>query len=257
MKNEAFRIEMIDGVARCTMDGPMMNAMGDKLLFPLMKGLRSVLDNDEARVIVIRGEGGNFSVGADLTVMGDKMDPVLMRDNMQIMGHLIRELHEGPKPVIAEVDGWAVGGGFGLAMSSDITYATERARFYLSFIKLSIVPDFGSAYFLAHRVGMALAKELALTGRIVESEEALRIGLINRIVPHEEIADEVMKLAGKMAGRSPHILALTKRMLNTAYTVDLQTLIDFEAHVQALAVLAPEHREDVKKFFEKTRGVKE
>jgi 2-(1,2-epoxy-1,2-dihydrophenyl)acetyl-CoA isomerase len=256
MENEAFRIEMIGGVARCTMDGPMMNAMGDKLLFPLMKGLRSVLDSDEARVIVIRGEGGNFSVGADLTVMGDKMDPVLMRDNMQIMGHLIRELHEGPKPVIAEVDGWAVGGGFGLAMSSDITYATERARFYLSFIKLSIVPDFGSAYFLAHRVGMAQAKELALTGRIVESEEALRIGLINRIVPHEEIADEVMKLAVKMAGRSPHILALTKRMLNTAYTVDLQTLIDFEAHVQALAVLAPEHREDVKKFFEKSGGDK-
>jgi len=256
MENETFRIEIADGVARCTMDGPMMNAMGDKLLFPLMEGLRSVLDDDEARVIVIRGEGGNFSVGADLTIMGDKMDPVLMRDNMQIMGHLIRELHEGPKPVIAEVDGWAVGGGFGLAMSSDITYATERARFYLSFIKLSIVPDFGSAYFLAHRVGMAQAKEITLTGRIVESEEALRIGLINRIVPHEEIAGEVMKLAGKMAGRSPRILALTKRMLNTAYTVDLQTLIDFEAHAQALAVLAPEHREDVKRFFEKQTGDK-
>jgi len=256
MESEAFKVEIESGVARCSMNGPMMNAMGDKLLFPMMEGLRSVLDDDDVRVIVMRGEGGNFSVGADLTIMGDKMDPVLMRDNMRAMGSLIYELHEGPKPVIAEVDGWAVGGGFGLAMSSDITYATERARFYLSFIKLSIVPDFGSAYFLAHRVGLAQAKELALTGRVVESEEALRIGLINRIVLHEEIAGEVMKLAGKMAGRSPDILALTKRMLNTSHSVDLRTLLELEAHVQSLAVLAPEHRRDVKEFFEKRTGGK-
>jgi 2-(1,2-epoxy-1,2-dihydrophenyl)acetyl-CoA isomerase len=257
METETFKIEIENGVARCSMDGPMMNAMGVTLLFPMMEGLRSVLDNDEVRVIVIRGEGGNFSVGADLTIMGDKMDPVMMRDNMSAMGSLIRELHEGPKPVITEVDGWVVGGGFGLAMSSDITYATERARFYLSFVKLSIVPDFGSAYFLAHRVGLAQAKELALTGRIVDSEEAFRLGLINRIVPHEEIAGEVMKLAVKMAGRSPNILAMTKRMLNTSHSVDLQTLLDLEAHVQSLAVLAPEHRRDVEEFFKKRGGNKE
>ena len=92
-------------------------------------------------------------------------------------------------------------------------------------------------------MGLAQAKEIALTGRVVESEEALRIGLINRIVPHEEIAGEVMKRPCKMAGRSPNILAITKRMLNTSHQVDLQTLLDLEAHVQSLAVLAPEHRE--------------
>ncbi|RJP27638.1 MAG: hypothetical protein C4536_13660 [Actinobacteria bacterium] len=257
MESDAFRVEIEEGVARCSMEGPMMNAMGETLLYPMMEGLRSVLDNDEVRVIVIRGEGGNFSVGADLTIMGEKMDPMIMRDNMRAMGSLIYALHEGPKPVIAEIDGWAVGGGFGLAMSSDITYATERARFYLSFVKLSIVPDFGSAYFLAHRVGLAQAKELALTGRVVEPEEALRIGLINRIIPHEEIAGEVMKLARKMAGRSPNILAMTKRMLNTSHQVDLQTLLDLEAHVQSLAVLAPEHRRDVEEFFAKRTGPKE
>ena len=251
MESEYFKIEVEEGVARCSMNGPMMNAMGDKLLHPMMEGLRSVLDSDEVRVIVIRGEGGNFSVGADLSIMGEKMDPTLLANNMRAMGSLIYELHEGPKPVITEVDGWAVGGGFGLAMASDITYATERARFYLSFIRLSIVPDFGTAYFLSRRVGLAVAKELALTGRTIDSEEALRIGLVNRIVPHEEIAEDVMKLAGKMAGRSPNILALTKRFLNVGHQVDLQTLLDMEAFVQSLAVLAPEHRRDVEKFFEK------
>jgi 2-(1,2-epoxy-1,2-dihydrophenyl)acetyl-CoA isomerase len=257
MEAETFKVDIEDGVARCSMDGPMMNAMGDKLLYPLLAGMRSVLDDDDVRVIVLRGEGGNFSVGADLTIMGDKMDPTFMRDSMSSMGTLIHELHEGPKPVITEVDGWSVGGGFGLAMASDITYATERARFYLSFVKLSIVPDFGSAYFLAHRVGLAQAKELALTGRVVESEEALRLGLVNRVVPHEEISGEVMKLARRMAGRSPKILAMTKRMLNTAYQVDLQTLLDLEAHVQSLAVLAPEHHRDVEEFFKKHGGIKE
>ncbi len=256
MESECFVIEKEEGVARCTMNGPTMNALGDKLLAPMMKGLRSVLDDEEVKVIVLRGEGGNFSVGADLSIMGEKMDPLLMRETMHAMGMLIRELHEGPKPVITEVDGWAVGGGFGLAMCSDITYATERARFYLSFVRISIVPDFGSSYFLTERVGLARAKELALTGRTVGAEEALRLGLVNRVVPHEEIAGEVMKLARRMAGRSANILGLTKRMLNMGHLVDLQTVLDLEVHVQPLAVLTPEHRRDVEEFFEQRQGKK-
>ena len=254
MGSEHFRIEKADGVARCTMSGPNMNAMGDLLIDPMMEGLRSVLDDDEVRVIVIRGDEGNFSTGADLTIMGEKMDPTILNQNMRKMGDFIYELHEGPRPFIAEVDGWAVGGGFGLAMAADITYVTERARFFLSWVRLSILPDFGSAYFLTRRVGLSIAKELALTGRVVDAEEALRIGLVNRIIPHEEIADEVMKMASKMAGRSPNILALTKRMLNTGHQVDLQTSLDLEAYAQSMAILAPEHKRDVEEFFKKHGG---
>ena len=257
MGSERFRIEMEDGVARCTMSGPNMNAMGDEMIFPMMEGLRSVLDDEEVRVIVIRGDEGNFSTGADLTIMGEKMDPTILNQNMRKMGDFIYELHEGPRPVIAEVDGWSVGGGFGLAMAADITYATERTRFFLSWVRLSILPDFGSAYFLTRRVGLSLAKELALTGKIVEAEEALRIGLINRIVPHEEIGDKVMKMAKKMAGRSPDILAMTKRMLNTGHQVDLKTFLDLEAYAQSMAILAPEHKRGVEEFFEKRGGIKE
>ncbi|MDY6795744.1 MAG: enoyl-CoA hydratase-related protein [Actinomycetota bacterium] len=254
MESEFFNVEVENGVARCSMNGPTMNAMGVDMLPPMMEGLRFALDSDDVVVIIIRGEGGNFSTGADLSIMGENMDPVQLKDNMRAMGALIYELHEGPKPVITEVDGWAVGGGFGLAMSSDITYTTERARFYLSFVRLSIVPDFGSSYFLTRRVGLSLAKELAMTGRVIDAEEALRIGLINRVVPHEEISAEVMKLAGKMAGRTPNILALIKRSLNTGHQVDLKTSLEMEAHVQALAVLTPEHRQDVENFMKKMGG---
>lgn len=251
MESEYFKIEKEEGVARCSLIGPTMNAMGALTLPAMMEGLRSVLDDGEVRVIVIRGEGGNFSVGADLSIMGEKMDPILLKDAMQAMGDIIYELHEGPKPVIAEVDGWAVGGGFGLAMSSDITYATERARFFLSFVRISLIPDFGAAYFLSRRVGLALAKELALTGKIIEADEAFRLGLVNRIVPHDEISGKVMELAKKMSTRSPNILAMTKHMLNVAHQVDLKTMLDMEAHVQPINVLAPEHERDVKEFLDK------
>ena len=256
MESENFKIEIEDGVARCTMKGPNMNSLSNVMLPALMQGLRSVLDNEEVKVIVLRGDEGNFCTGADLTTMGDKMDPSMLCEGMRAMGAFIYEMHEGPKTFIAEVDGWAVGGGFGIAMAADITYATERARFFLSWTRLSILPDFGSAYFLTRRVGLSIAKELALTAAIVEAEDALRIGLINRVVPHEEISDEVMKLAHKLARRPANILATTKRWLNTGHQVDLQTFLDMEAFAQSLAVITPEHKEAIEKFFEKRSGNK-
>lgn len=251
MESENFKIEIDEGVARCTMRGPNMNSLSNVMLPALMQGLREVLDNEEVKVIVLRGDEGNFCTGADLTTMGDKMMPEVLCEGMRAMGAFIYELHEGPKPVIAEVDGWAVGGGFGLAMSSDITYATERARFFLSWTRLSILPDFGSAYFLTRRVGLSIAKELALKAAIIEAEDAYRIGLINRVVPHEEISEEVMKLARKLAVRPANILAMTKRWLNTGHQVDLKTFLDLEAHAQSIVVLSPEHHKAIEKFFDK------
>lgn len=250
MGSGAFRVEVEEGVARCTMDGPNMNALGEEMVLGMLEGLPRVLEDEEVRVIVIRGEGGNFSSGADLTIMGERMDPSLLADVMRRMGRLILELHQGPRPVIAEVDGWAVGGALGLAMASDITYATERARFFPSFVRISLIPDFGTAYFLARRVGLARAKEIALTGRVVGAEEAVRIGMVNRILDHEEISGEVMKVARGLAGRPANILAHTKRFVNTAFAVDLETQLDLEASLQPLNVTTPEHHEDVRKFLE-------
>jgi len=250
-ESEFFRVEIGEGVARCSMQGPKMNSMGVEMMFPMVDMLKSALSDDDVRVIVLRGEGGNFSVGADLSMMGEEMDPAYLYQNMKLVNSLLLELHEGTKPVIAEVDGWAAGGGFSLAISSDITYATERARFLASFVRVAIIPDLGASYFLTGRVGLAKAKEIAFTGRTIESEEAMRIGLINRVFPHEGISEEVMKTARKIAGRSPDVLAITKRNLNMAGRVDLETMMDLEAATQPFLVLRPEHQEAVEKFFKK------
>jgi 2-(1,2-epoxy-1,2-dihydrophenyl)acetyl-CoA isomerase len=250
-ESEFFKIEIVEGVARCSMQGPKMNAMGTEMMYPMAEMLNSALCDDGVRVIVLRGEGGNFSVGADLSMMGEEMDPAYLYENMKLANSLLLELHEGPKPVITEVDGWAAGGGFSLAIASDITYATERAKFLASFVRVAIIPDLGASYFLTRRMGLAKAKEIAFTGRTIDSEEALRIGLVNRVFPHEEISGEVMKTARKIASRSPDVLAMAKRNLNMAGRVDLETMMNLEAATQPFMVLRPEHKEAVKKFFKK------
>jgi 2-(1,2-epoxy-1,2-dihydrophenyl)acetyl-CoA isomerase len=255
MSDENFKVEMMDGVARCTMSGPTMNAMGKDLLFPLIEGMERVLSDDEVRVVVLRGDGGNFCVGADLSIMGEKMDPVFLYEGMQKMNSIGLAMHDGPKPVITEVDGWAVGGGFSLAISSDLTYATDRSQFLMSFMRISIIPDLGSAYFLPRRIGLARAKELALTARVIGAEEACQIGLINRVFDAESISDEVMKIARRMASSSPRVLAMTKRNLDVSNTLDLKTMLDAEAAVQPYLVMSPEHQRDVQKFLDKQKDV--
>lgn len=250
MEPEVFKVEISGGVARCSMNRPRdMNALSVELGYPMVEGLTRVLDDDAVRVVVLRGEGGHFCSGADLTLLGDNLDPAFLNQSMRKLGAVILRLYEGSKPVITEVDGFAVGGGLGLALASDITYATERAQFSMGFIKIAATPDMGSSYFLAERVGLLKAKEMAFTGDMVGAEEALRIGLVNRVVGHGEISDEVMKLAAYIATKSPQTLADTKRMMNRSHLLDLRSVLDLEASVQPVMLLSEEHRAAIRKIF--------
>lgn len=252
MGTEIFKVEIEDGIARCSMNKPEdMNALSMELGYPMVEGLTSALDDETVRVIVLRGEGGHFCSGADLTLLGDNLDPVFLSQSMQALGSVILRLYEGPKPVITEVDGFAVGGGLGLALASDITYATERALFCMGFIRIAAAPDMGSSYFLAERVGLMRAKKMAFTGELVDAEEALRIGLVNKVVDHDRISSEVMELATRIARRRPGTLAATKSMLNRWHRMELRSALSMEAHTQPVMLLSEEHRAAIKKIFER------
>ncbi|MDY6794554.1 MAG: enoyl-CoA hydratase-related protein [Actinomycetota bacterium] len=252
MESDIFKVEIEDGIARCSMNSvENMNALSVKLGYPMVEGLNSVLADDDVRVIVLRGEGGHFCSGADLDLLGENHDPTFLNQSMSALAPVIHELYSGPKPVITEVDGFAVGGGMGLALASDITYATERALFCMGFIRIEAAPDMGSSYFLAERVGAARAKEMALTGDIVDAGEALRIGLVNRVVDHDIISGEVMELAAKIARRSPRAVSWTKQVLNRYHLLELRTVLDLECNVQPVMLLCEEHREAVKKIKER------
>jgi 2-(1,2-epoxy-1,2-dihydrophenyl)acetyl-CoA isomerase len=198
MESELLIVEREKGIVRCSLNIPdKMNALCPELKAPI-DDFRMTLKDESVKVVIIRGEGGNFSTGSDIELLGEKMDPRYLCHIMNDMNSFVHELHEGPWTVITEVDGFAFGGGLGLALCSDITYATERAKFCTGFIKIGAVLDIGVSYFLTERVGMARAKEFALTGNILGSEEALAIGLINKIVCHEKISEEVMTLQEKL-----------------------------------------------------------
>jgi 2-(1,2-epoxy-1,2-dihydrophenyl)acetyl-CoA isomerase len=252
MGSDLFKVEITDNIARCSMNSPgNMNALNTEMGYPMVEALGEVLADESVRVIILRGEGGHFCSGADLDLLGQDLDPPFLNQAMKAMGSIVYQLYTGPKPVITEVDGFAVGGGLGLALASDITYATERTLFCMGFIRIAAAPDMGSSYFLAERVGLARAKKMAFTGEVVGAEEALRIGLVNEVVDHQEISDKVMELARRIARRSAETLAWTKRVMNKYQRLELQSVLDLEAHVQPIMLLSEEHRAAVRKIMDR------
>lgn len=250
MAEEGFRVERIGAVARCSMNHPQtMNALNLETGEPMAREIGRLVADDSVAVIVLRAEGENFCTGSDLAMLGENLDPAFLRALMNRANAMLLELYQGPKIVITEVDGYALGGGLGLALASDLTLATERAKFCCGFIRIGAVPDLGVSYFLPERVGPLMAKEIALTGDIIDAQRALALGLINRVVPHEEIAAEVMKLARRIAKAPAEALAWTKRNLNRAARIDLRTALDIEAHLQPLMLLTEAHKAAIKKLL--------
>lgn len=250
MTEKGFEVERIGAVARCSLNCPeKMNALSRETGEPMVSAIHELIADETVSVIILRGEGGNFCTGSDLALIGDNLDPAALCEMMRRMNTFLFELHQGPKIVITEVDGYALGGGLGLALASDITIATDQAKFCCGFIRIGAVPDMGVTYFLTERLGMAKAKEVALTGDIIDAGQALEMGLINRVVPREDISEEVLKLATRLAKAPPLALSLTKRNLNRSRHIDLQTALDLEAHMQPLMLLSEDHKAAIKKLF--------
>jgi 2-(1,2-epoxy-1,2-dihydrophenyl)acetyl-CoA isomerase len=250
MSKTAFDVQRFGAVARCSMNCPeKMNALSPATGRPMVAALETLMADDTVAAIVLRAEGANFCTGADLDMLGDNLDPADLCALMNRINAMLHDLHQGPKVVITAVDGYALGGGLGLALASDITIATDQAKFCCGFIRIGAVPDMGVTYFLAERVGMARAREFALTGDIIDARQALAMGLVNRVVPREELEDSTMALATRIAKAPPQALAMTKRNLNRARRWDLQTALDMEAHMQPLMLLSEAHRKALAKLL--------
>ncbi|HYS92134.1 MAG TPA: enoyl-CoA hydratase-related protein, partial [Candidatus Acidoferrales bacterium] len=156
-----------------------------------------------------------------------------------------------PKPTIAMVDGFAVGAGCNIALGCDLSVASDRAKFGEVFLKIGLVPDGGGTWLLQRLVGLAKAKEMVLTAEIIDAAEALRIGLVNRVVPAAELESATRALAGKIAAGPPLAATLAKSLLNRAATVDLAAALEGEAFGQSNAISSDDHAEGVRAFLEK------
>ncbi len=203
------------------------------------------------RVLVLTGAGGNFCAGADLSA--DRGDPSVLDRyaGMKAVERAASALLRIPKPVIALVDGVAVGAGMNLALLCDLVIASDRARFSEIFVRRGLTLDFGGSWILPRLVGLQRAKELALSGRMVDAEEAVTLGLALEAVPVEDLERRATELAAALAEQSPIGQMFAKQNLNASFTLSLAQALGLEGQAQAVCLTSADAREGFRAFLEK------
>ncbi len=252
MGYETILVDKADGVATVTLSRPEARNAIDVRMREELVGAFDELEADEtARAIILTGAGGHFSAGGDVKTMVKRHSAADGRARVESLNRFVLRLFNFPKPTIAMVDGFAVGAGCNIALGCDIVIASDRARFGEVFAKIGLVPDGGGTWLLPRLVGLAKAKELVFTADIIDAAEALRIGLVNRVVPAAELESTTRTLATRIAAGPPGTLALAKSLLNRASTTDLAAALELEAFAQGQAISSEDHAEGVRAFLEK------
>jgi 2-(1,2-epoxy-1,2-dihydrophenyl)acetyl-CoA isomerase len=207
----------------------------------------------EQRVLIVTGANGDFCAGAEMVATAS--DVPSTADNAKRMRDTVNRaalaLHRIPKPTIAAVDGVAVGAGMNLAIGCDIVVASTRARFAEIFVKRGLTLDFGGTWLLPRLVGLARARELALTGRVFGAEEALDIGLVSDVVESGDLEARVQELAAQLAVGAPLAQAVIKRAMDRSSTMTFEQALAFEEHAQAILLASEDLKEGAASFIEK------
>jgi enoyl-CoA hydratase len=228
-----------------------LNALNEELLTELGRVVRDLMRDADVRCAILTGAGDKaFAAGADIAAMSEMtaVQAKLFAELGHRVGHALEATHF---PVIAAVNGFALGGGCELALACDFIYASDRARLGQPEVSLGILPGFGGTQLLARRVGAARARELCMTGDIVSAEDALRIGLVNAVVPHGELLPRVRDLANKIASKGPLAVAGIKRVVVRGADVPLATANELEATAFAALFGTHDQREGMRAFLEK------
>jgi 2-(1,2-epoxy-1,2-dihydrophenyl)acetyl-CoA isomerase len=240
------------GVATLTLNRPDgLNALTVPMKQDLLAALRRVERERGVRAVILTGAGRAFCAGQDLR---ERLHPDAEPLGVEVRERynpIIRAMRALPKPIVGAINGVAAGAGASLAMACDLRIASEAASFALAFGRVGLVPDSGATWFLPRLVGSSRAAEIALLGDSVAAADALRLGLVGRVVPAGQLATESMAIATRLAAGAPRALALTKRALNAAWEHDLDAALDYEAHLQDLAGRTKDHAEGLAAFMEK------
>jgi enoyl-CoA hydratase/carnithine racemase len=245
--------EAPDGVATITLDRPdRLNALTFEVYAELRDLFAALAHHDPVKAIVITGEGRGFCSGGDVeAIIGEllKQDTARLLAFTRMTGALIANIRAVPKPVIAAINGVAAGAGAVIALASDFRLATPQASLAFLFTKVGLAgADMGAAYLLPRVVGLARATELLMLGDRVSADEALRIGLVNRVVAPESLMDEARALAARLAAGPSFALGMTKTLLNQELDADFAAAIEAEAQGQAICMQTPAFREAYEAF---------
>jgi enoyl-CoA hydratase/carnithine racemase len=250
-----IRTEIHDAVATITLDRPdKLNAFTGTMREDLLQALRGCEADDGVRVVVLTGAGRAFCAGGDVEYMHGLQqtgDVEAFRKLLDAGRDVVLQLATMPKPVIASVNGVAAGAGCNLALACDYRIASDAAKLSQSFVKIGLHPDWGGTWLLPRLTGRSRAMEILMTGRMVESAEALAIGMVDRVVPAAELATETEKLARAFAAVPPLPAAGIKRALTAGEHNDLRSQLDLEAEHQVGCFLSEEARAKIGAFVKK------
>jgi len=248
---ESIRVSRIpNGVVTISLQRPeKKNAINYPMWGELARIIDEVAGSKSDRVLVLTGSGDSFCAGADLSGEMEHDRHHLAR--MHYINQLPLALHGCPKPTIAKVNGIAAGAGVNLAIGCDLVVASDRARFSEIFVKRALTVDLGGTWLLPRLIGIHRAKELALFGDIISAAEADRIGLVNRVVPHDELDTFVDDWANRLADGPPLAMQMSKQLLNAAMSSSLQEALNAEAMAQSVNFASEDTRTAIAAFLHK------
>jgi 2-(1,2-epoxy-1,2-dihydrophenyl)acetyl-CoA isomerase len=246
-----------DGVAVLTLNRPdRLNAMSRPMLDALLEALPRLAEDAAVGVVVLTGAGRGFCAGGDVKAMaeGNELGGQAMEDRAQALRSRMetsRWLHEMPKPTIAMMRGPAAGAGLSLAMACDMRIASDTVKLGTAFARVGYSGDFGGSYYLTQLVGTAKARELYFTADLLDAQQALGLGLVNRVVADARLEEETMALASRLA-RGPRVAyRYMKRNMNAAESGSLKDVLDLEAWNHTRTGMTEDHREAARAFVEK------
>ena len=249
-------LEKNEGIARITLNRPdVMNALNGVLTDELWTATEDVRVDRDIKVVIITGAGKAFCTGLDLSYAEE-----LAEGPMLEVGTLLRKLQAAfrlerlEKPVIAAINGFALGEGCDLALACDFRLASKNARLGMTYTQLGLVPDAGGACRLIQLVGLSKAKELIFFGEPINTKEALQIGMIDKVVPAQDLDAAALELARRLATKSPGALGLAKRAINTSLEVSLKATMEFDLRAQSRRFQSEDAREAIKARIQELRA---
>lgn len=248
---ENIKYEVKENIAYVTINRPQaMNALNMDVLNELFDAFTAIDKSEDVRAVVLTGEGKAFVAGADIAQMHQLN--ALEGRQMMIMGHKVMNLIENnTKPVIAAVNGFALGGGCELAMACDMRIASEKAKFAQPEVGLGIIPGFGGTQRLARLVGKGMAKYMILSAEMIKADEAHRIGLVEKVVAPEELLGEAERIAKVIASKAPIAVSTAKSAINNGYDMDMKSASMFEIETFTAAFGSEDKTEGMAAFLEK------
>jgi enoyl-CoA hydratase len=246
-------VEIKDKVGIIKINRPeALNALNKDTLLELNRAISNLNEDEKVRVVILTGEGKAFVAGADIAQMKE-MSPIEAKEFSHLGQSVFYQISAQEKPVIAAINGFALGGGCELALACDIRIASDKAKLGQPEVNLGVIPGFNGTWRLSRLVGVAKAKEMIFTGDMIDAQTAYSVGLVNRVVPADELMTICMELATKIASKGPTAVRLAKSVINKAIQTDSATGGYYESAAFGLCFATGEAKEGMSAFSEKRK----